>query len=230
MANFSEIKTNVGNRVGDTSTTFATIIGRYINNRYRDVLRRMNFNSICPDFKITATSASTYTSAATYTLPSDFGKEQFVYNTGTDEEIPYIGLEKLVQEYYDEYENTGTIEYYSIYDTKNTTASSAEATAARCKKIQFWRAPTTDNYFLIPYTIRPADLSSSADECVIACEAALEYGAAADAWAYKRQFAKAGYYEQLYEKEIQSLIWDEVNQQNVTHQMNVTPLSRDEGI
>ena len=228
--NFGQLKTQVGQRVGDTSTTFATIIGYYINQRYREILRRTNFNSINPDYTITATSASTVASASTYTLPSDFGKELYVYNSGTSENIPYLSLEKLEREYYSTLQNTGTIDYYSVFSTKDTSAASAEASAARVNKIRFWKAPTTDNYFIIPYVMRPADLSASTDELVLDCETAVEYGATADAFAYKRNMAKSREYEGLYEKAIMNLIWDKTNEPNQIHMMNPQALDRDEGI
>jgi hypothetical protein len=227
---FSTLKTNVGNRVGDTSSTFATIIGTYINQRYKDVLRRTNFYSINPDYAITATSASTVTSASTYKLPSDFGKELYVWNSSTTQDIPYLSLEKLEQEYQDTLASTGTVEYYSIFTTKDTSAASAEASAARVKKIRFYRAPSTDNYFTIPYVMSPADLSGDTDQLTFDCERAVEYGATSDAWMYKRQMGKARYFEALYEKEIQNLMWDEANQPNQIHMMNPMALNRDEGM
>lgn len=232
---FSVLKTNVGNRCQDTSTAFATIIGKFINQRYKEILRRTNFYTLnqdenFQDFTMTATSASTTTSASTYKLPSDFGKELYVYNSGTDKNIGRLSLEKLNQEYTAELEDAGTVEHYSIFTTKDTSAASAEASAARVKKIRFWRAPITDNYFIIPYLIKPADLSADTDELIIDCETAVEYGATADAWLYKRQFQKAQYFESLYEKAIMALLWDKDNQPNQLHMMNVAALDRDEGI
>ena len=185
---YSTLKTNVGNRVGDTTSAFLTIVGGYINHRYHDVLRRTNWYSINPDFSITATSASTVASAATYTMPSDFGKELYVYNSGSDKQIPFMALDRLADENPSTLLETGAIEHYSIFDTKNTSASSAEASAARTKKMRFFRAPTTDTYFTIPYVMSPADLSEDSDELAVACEQAVEYGATADAWRYKRAF------------------------------------------
>jgi hypothetical protein len=49
---------------------------------------------------------------------------------------------------------------------------------------------------------------------IIPCEQALEYGATADAQRFKRQFAKASDYENLYERAINVLIWDKENQTN----------------
>ena len=228
--NYGTLKTNVGNRVGDTSTTFATIIGTYINQRYKDTLRRTNWQGIEPDYAITATSASTVTSASTYTLPSDFGKELYVYDTNAAKNIERKSLEELEILYAKELANTGIVDHYSIYETKNTSASSAEASAARVKKIRFWRAPTTDVPVTIPYIMFPADLSADSDELVLDCETAVEYGATADAWAYKRQMAKAQYYELMYEKAIQNLMWDKTNQPNLDYQFNVQALDRNSGI
>ena len=230
MSSFSAIKTNVGQRVQDTSSPFTTIIGKYVNQRYREILRRTNFDSINADFALTATSASTVVSASTYALPSDFGKEIYVFNSGTNVNIPYLALDKLESEYASELEQTGTVDYYSVFTTKDTSAASAEASAARVRKIRFFKAPSTDNYFTIPYTMRPADLSADSDELVLDCETAVEYGATADAFTYKRQFEKAAYFEGLYEKAIMNLQWDQTNQPNQIHLMNVQPLNRDEGI
>jgi len=228
--NFGQLKTNIGNRVQDTSTAFATIIGYYINHRYRDILRRTNWNSIVADYTFTATSASTIASASTYTLPSDFGKELYVYNQGTEKNLVYVPFDNLSIDYVNEIYDTGTLESYTIFDTKNTSATSAEASAARVKKIKFVPAPSTDNTIDIPYIMRAADLSGSTDELVLDCEMAIEYGATADAWLYKRQFSKARDMEGLYEKAIQSLLWDKEYSPNRLPMMGVEPLDRDMGI
>ena len=222
---FSTLKTQVGQLVGDTSTTFATIIGTYINSRYREVLRRTNWNSIQPDYTITATSASTVTSASTYTLPSDFGKELYVHINNID--IPHKTLEELELQYQNQLTSTGNIEHYSIFTTKDTSAASAEASAARVNKIRFWRAPSTDNTVLIPYSMRAADLSGDTDELVTDCETAIRYGAAADAQLYKRQYSKAQQMEGLYEKAIINLLWDKDFSSNRLPVMGAEALDRD---
>jgi len=223
--NFSTLKTQVGQLVGDTSTTFLSIIGVYINSRYREILRRTNWNSIVPDYTITATSASTTTSASTYTLPSDFGKELYVYVNSID--IPHKTLEAIELEYQSQLANTGNIEYYSIFTTKDTSATSAEASAGRVQKIRFWRAPSTDNTVLIPYSMRAADLSGDSDELVLDCETAIRYGAAADAQLYKRQYKKAEQMEGLYEKAIINLMWDKDFSSNRLPVMDAEALDRD---
>lgn len=221
MANFSTIKTNVGNRVGDTSTTFASIIETYINQRYKDIFRRMNWNVLITDYVITATADT-----QDYTLPTSFGKELYVYDTVSVRNIPYLSLEKLEQEYQNELNNSGTVEYYSLFNSLDSTAASA----SRVKKMRFWRTPTTGTCFSVPYIVEPVDYSASSDTAAFDCDLAIEYGATCDALMYKRQFSKADYYNRLYEKEIQQLIWNHENQPNQISMMNVLPLNRDEGI
>ena len=44
--NFSQIVNNVGVRIGDTSSAFATTIGVYVNYRYKEVFERYNWGTI----------------------------------------------------------------------------------------------------------------------------------------------------------------------------------------
>jgi hypothetical protein len=220
--NFGQLKTNIGQRTGDTSSVFATIIGTYINQRYKDILRRTNWNVINYDYVLSATSAS-----ASYSLPTNFGKELYVYDQVQLVDIPYLGIEKLEQEYQSTKNNSGTVEYYSIF---NTTTDLTEPSAARVKKIKFWRGVGASATFEIPHTLNPMDMGASTEIPILECERAIEFGATCDAWLYKRQFAKATAYEQLYEKEIQNLMWNEGNSLNQLPMMNVQALNRDEGI
>jgi len=227
---FGQMRTNIGTRIGDTSTSFATTIGTYINQRYKEFLRRVIYQGINPDFTMTATSASTVVCAGTYTLPADFGKELYVWNKETATDIPYLSYDKLEQEYESNLQQSGTVDYYTIFTTVNSTCATAEASAPRVTKIRFLKAPTTDTYFTIPYVMRPASLTTSADEFVVDGETAIEYGATSDAWTSKRQFAKAQYFEGLYEKAIQNFLWDKDNQPNQIQMMSPVALDRNEGI
>jgi len=220
---FNTLKNNVGARVGDTSSVFATIIGTYINQRYKDILRRTNWKAINYDYVLSATSAST-----SYKLPSTFGKELYVYDQVQLIDIPYIGLETLEQEYQSQKNNSGSVEGYSIFDSvDDITAASA---VTREKRIKFWRGIGTSATFEIPHTLNALAMSASTEIPIFDCERAIEYGATCDAWLYKRQFQKATAYEQLYEKEIQNLQWNEGNQPNQMPMMNPVALNRDEGI
>ena len=222
-ATFATLKTNVGNRVGDTSTTFATIIGTYINQRYKDILRRTNWNIINHDYILSATSAS-----ASFLLPTNFGKELYVYDQVQLIDIPYIGLEYLEQEYQNQKNNSGRVEGYSIFNSADDLTAASAVT--RQKRIKFWRGIGASATFEVPFTVYPLDMSASTEIPMIDCDRAIEYGATCDAWLYKRQTAKATAYEQLYEKEIQNLMWNENNQPNQMPMLNPVALSRDMGI
>lgn len=54
--NFGVMKANVGTNVMDTSTALGTIAGVYLNNRYFDILRRTNFETIVDPYNITVTA------------------------------------------------------------------------------------------------------------------------------------------------------------------------------
>jgi len=220
---FATLKTNVGNRVGDTSTTFATIIGTYINQRYKDILRRTNWKIINQDYVVSATSAS-----ASYLLPTNFGKELYVYDQVQLIDVPYVGLEELEQAYQNEKNNVGTVYSYSIFNTADDLTAASAVT--REKRIKFFKGMGTSATFEVPYIVYPLDMSASTEIPILDCDRAIEYGATCDAWLYKRQTAKATAYEQLYEKEIQNLIWNQGNQPNQLPMMSPMALNRDEGI
>jgi len=220
---FATLKTNIGNRVGDTSTTFATIIGTYINQRYKDILRRTNWKIINQDYVLSATSAS-----ASYLLPTNFGKELYVYDQVQLIDVPYVGLEELEQAYQNEKNNTGTVYSYSIFNTADDLTAASGVT--REKRIKFFKGMGTSATFEIPFTVYPLDMSASTEIPILDCDRAIEYGATCDAWLYKRQTAKATAYEQLYEKEIQNLMWNENNQPNQLPMMSPQALDRNMGI
>ena len=81
---FTVMKTNVGKMVLDTTTTFATLIGVFLNDKYRDVWRRILWSGVIDD-------DNTFTSVAdqaNYDLPSDFEEELFVQNITTGDKPP----------------------------------------------------------------------------------------------------------------------------------------------
>jgi hypothetical protein len=221
MSNYGKIKSNVGTRIGDTSSVFASAIGTYVNQRYKDILNRTNWETLKEDYTISVVSGT-----SDYTLPTNFGKEMYAYDSTNSEDIPFASYSQLEELYQTELNSTGDVEFYTIFNTTDSTAASA----SRVKKFRLWKSPNSDFTVELPYTIKQAELSADTDELAVGCERAVEYGATSDAWMTKRQMDKAGYFEQLYEKEIQNLMWNEVNQPNQLVQMNVLPLSRDDGI
>jgi len=103
--------TNVGNRVQDTSASFATIIKTFINKRYFQVLRTINWQNINYDYTFTTVSGT-----QNYVLPDDFGKEISARDTTTGVELARVDYQNLVTAYPDEITDTGSVARYVIYE------------------------------------------------------------------------------------------------------------------
>lgn len=108
--NFGNIKTNVGAEVGDTSTAFATLIGRFANRRYFQILRAINWRNIRPDYTF-----DTVNGTQNYVLPNDFGKEVACNDTTNSQEIGRKSLEELYSTY-GSISGSGEVERYAIID------------------------------------------------------------------------------------------------------------------
>lgn len=191
------------------------LISVYINNRYRDILRRVNWSANNFTYSITCTAGQ-----ALYTLPSDFKKEIYVYNSTNTSEVARITLAEYVANYRTNNVSNDVPSGYIVLDQV------APTTNARYKLMKFVNTPASAYVMEVPYTIEPTDLSGSVYP-IIACEQALEYGATADGQRWKRQFAKALDYERLYESAINTLVWDEANQPNQINMCLPTAYSRD---
>jgi hypothetical protein len=212
---FGTMKTNVGTQVQDTSSEFSTIIGDYLNNRYFDVLRRTNWQAVNEGYSLTLSAGDTMAS-----LPADFGKEISVYDSTNNTEIDFISLNDLITAHPDTYEESGSVSEYTIVQGLLSDGS-------RYKYLKPYQIPTDTITLRIPYNIMPVAMASTGAYTVMPCEEIIELGATADAWRYKRQFAKAQDMEALYEKGIINLIWDKENQPNQIRTFNPCPYSRD---
>jgi len=107
---FSVIKGNVGAEAQDTSASFATLIGKFANRRYFQILRAINWNSIQPDYTF-----DTVAGTQKYVLPDDFSKEISCTDTTNDRELSRTTLEKLISDYAD-ISDSGTVERYCIIE------------------------------------------------------------------------------------------------------------------
>lgn len=122
---FSQIKTNVGNNVQDTSPETATLIGRFINNIYADFLRRFNWEFYNYDY-----SFSTVSGTQDYVLPRDFGKELYVYDSTNKVELSFKSLQQIVQDKPATLSSSGEGTYYSILTKRyNNSPTSGAITA-----------------------------------------------------------------------------------------------------
>jgi hypothetical protein len=79
---FSQLKTNVGNRVQDTSTALATLIGYWVNDKYRDVVSRYDWEELYFTQSVTASA-----DVLTYALSEDADRILFCEDTTNDVEM-----------------------------------------------------------------------------------------------------------------------------------------------
>jgi len=209
---FSTIIDNVGAEVQDTSSTFETLIKNWVNRRYFQILRETNWNVINEDYTISVTS-----SAQDYALPSDFSKEIACTDTTNGRKLVRVDMQRLWLDYPDTISDSGTVERYAIF-TKDD----------KSQYIRFHYYPSSSITVALPYIVKPTSLSSDSDTTILPIEDLLEIGAIADAWRYKRQFAKAIDYETRFSVELQKFIWEQENQPNQVNQFIPTTYDRDD--
>lgn len=208
---FSVMKTNVGSDVRDTSTTFLAVIGRYLNRRYMEILRRINWSYINQDYTV-ATVAGT----ADYALASDFKTPLYAYDSTNKLKLKRIELEDIFLDSPDTLDVQGAVSAYAIYTRDNGS-----------KYIRFHQTPNSVITVKLPYIARPAELSADTDEPILGLEDLVEIGATADAWRYKKQFAKATAMETLFERALSDYIWEKDNQADQVHTFKPKPYSRE---
>lgn len=204
MNNFGQIASSVGTRVGDTSSSFSTVIKAYINQRYERIYKRFNWPTIHPSY-----SFPTVAGTNDYDLPATFKNELYVFDATNLIDLDFISLQDLERNYQASINDSGSPVHYSIYDYLST-----DTYPVITKKIRLYPNPSSVLTIKVPYQMRPTALVESDELPILQCDIACEYGATADAWRTKRQFAKAGDFEALYEQTIQEMIWEIENNPN----------------
>jgi hypothetical protein len=104
---FSTIKTNVGNMVQDTSVTFSSLIGVWINNKYQDVVQRYDWEDL---YYIQTITASANTSA--YALDDISDRIISVLDDDTDNYLLEKTQQQFYMENYTDRNTVGTPQYY----------------------------------------------------------------------------------------------------------------------
>lgn len=119
--------------------------------------------------------------------------------------------------------------------TVTATSNSAAVTVAtiapnmivsRVKKIRLMDIPNGIVTIQVIYLTKQIPMTSDYDYPNVECDEALEHGATADAWRYKRQFAKASFCESLFEKALANLAFNMASQPNLVNRFNPKPYSR----
>jgi hypothetical protein len=203
---FSNIVDNVANDIQDTTSEMKSIIGRYVNNRLRKVLRATNFRVINDDYTVT-----TLPGTASYTLPADFGKELYCIDLTNGVKLEKITVHQLGTDSYNDIGESGAVCNYSIFrDDSNNII------------MKLYRIPTGTISIGLPYTVKIRTDMSDDDIPINDFADLLEIGATADAWRYKRQFAKAGQLEIIFDSELDAYMWDSENQENGVNKFTVS--------
>lgn len=208
---FSVIKTNIGNSVGDTSATTLSLIGVYVNRRYFQVLRSINWRYINEDYTVTLVAGT-----QDYALPADFATELYAVDITDGKELSAVSLQDLAQNYPGDLTTQGEVKRYTIFTSDNGS-----------KYIRFHYVPSKAATVDLPYIVKPAALSNDTDEPILDLEDLLEVGATADIYRRKREFAKAKDMEVLFQQMISEYIWEHINQANVVHQFKPATFDRD---
>ena len=158
---FSVIKTNVGNNVGDTSSTTLSLIGVYVNKRYFQVLRSINWSYVNHDYKISLVAGT-----QDYALPSGYSSELYAVDSTNGIELARVSLEDLGRYYPGDLTTQGQTKRYAIYTRDDGTT--------------YFRAhpvPSANATIDFPHIVKPAALSSDTDEPILDLEDLLEVGA-----------------------------------------------------
>lgn len=207
---FSVIKDNVATDIQDTTNAMKTIIGRYINRRYFQVLRAINFDYVNDDYTIAVVAGT-----QDYTLATDFKTELYAIDTTNNNNLKRISFQDLARDFEGELTTSGQVERYVIYrDDSNA------------QKIKLHYNPSTSFTLALPYIANPTALSGDTDEPILDLEDLLEIGATADAWRYKRQFQKAQACEVIFQQTFADFVWKQDNQPNYIKQFQPVPQNR----
>lgn len=119
---FQDLKNNVAAEVHDTSTNMLNLIGNYINRRYFDILRRINWNISNYDYTITTVAGQ-----KDYALPQDFHHAIGASIPTANRELQELdSINALYHSFTDEINSTGDPYRYVIFeDVVQTQPSSA---------------------------------------------------------------------------------------------------------
>lgn len=202
---------NVGADIQDTSTGMQTLIKRYLNKRYMQVTRAMDFEYVNDDYEITTTAGTNK-----YTLPTDFKAELSVVDKTNNTYLSKISLSDLYKTFTTTIDSTGQPERYIVFTDD-----------ANDKKMQFHYTPDATMTISVPYIATPTAMSADADVPVLGLEDLLELGATADAWRYKRQFSKATAMEVAFNHMFQDFIFAQEKQPNNSIQFKPNVADRD---
>ena len=119
----SDIVSNVQNEVLDTSTSIASIIKNYINRRYFQSLRAINWENINTNYTF-----NTISGTQSYVLPDDFGKPFIVRDATNNNEISELDYQALISQNISVISSSGLPTQYSIIEDRVQNQPSSSST------------------------------------------------------------------------------------------------------
>lgn len=107
------MKNNVGQMVRDTSSSFLSLVGGWLNDRYKEVRRRLNIlDNSRMDYSFSTTQGT-----EDYVMPDDFGKELSVVDKTNKKELSRIATQDWINNYHNALDEQGEIDKYIIFDS-----------------------------------------------------------------------------------------------------------------
>lgn len=127
------MKSNVGSAIGDTSTPMASLIQNYLNDRYRETLRRLKILGVHRSDYSFSTTAGT----EDYIMPQDFETELSVVDKTNGRLLSRIDSQQLAEHYFSQLDDQGVVTHYIVLDktvrnqpTANSTLSIVSSSAS----------------------------------------------------------------------------------------------------
>lgn len=109
---FVTIVANIGTDIMDTSATMKVLIKRYVNTKYFELLRRINWLNINDHY-----SFDTVVGTQDYVLRDDFGKEKYVFDSTNKKDIGRMTREEWIDKFSEQETDQGAISKYLILDS-----------------------------------------------------------------------------------------------------------------
>lgn len=209
---FLTMKENVADDIQDESAAMKTRIGRYLNWRYMQVFRTINWDVITDDYEISVTAGT-----QDYTLPSNFKSEVYVLDKDNELELSRVSLQQLTRFYSDSLTDTGDVKRYAVWENDSGD-----------KTLRLHPIPDSDITVACPYIVKPAEMSADTDTpLLVGVEDLLECGARADAHQYKRRYGASQKEELIFGQKLSNYIWEHENQKNQIHRFIPDTYDRD---
>lgn len=139
MKSFSDMVSNVTRQIQDTGSNMTSLVEVYLNRRYREILRKLNFG-VVRDYEFTTTAGQN-----DYVLPKDFGKELGVSDNTNYRELDKVEIKDLYEKYPGEFTTQNTVRRYVIFQD---TVENQPSSASQISVVSDNSADTTQKVFI----------------------------------------------------------------------------------